>query len=303
MARPTSSTQSPGVLTMPLPALISLVVEGLALLGITEAAGVAFTTLRKVLAESAKKAMTAGLAEEAAVKKAIELHAADLAVVRKVMAGEKAQKASAAARIKDRIAGKDPTIKAPAAAAETVAPAAAVEGEVVAEGAAKTAPKTTETTEEKTTKPLGKLAKLLYGIGGVAGTGVIFDLTGRAMHPQESGLMGGGQAAGNPDEEALAQLQAMMSRGGGMGGMGGNTGFEPGGDLREMYNKSRGAVSVLNTREGTRPSPPMNSVGVGLDVLTQGYEDMLDRIAHKEPMTLTEAYARHGIVVPNQNMA
>jgi hypothetical protein len=285
--------------------------QALAAVGITEAAGIAFTTLRKVLAESAKKAMSAGaLTEAAAVKEAMRLRAADIEVVRKIMAGGKPQKLpNATARVKDRLAGNDP-IKEPSvakpAAAETAAPAAAVEGEAVAAETASTTPAASRKKKKKTTSDtkkgsfLGNTAKF---VGGTAAAGIIFDMVGRAMHPQESGLMGGGEAAGSPDEEALMQLQAMMSRGGGMGGMGGNTGFEPGGELRDMYNKSRGAVSVLNTREGTRAGPPMNSVGVGLDVLTQGYEDMLDRIAHKEPLTLTEAYARHGIVVPNQNMA
>ena len=288
--------------------LLALIGEALTLVGITEAAGVAFTTLRKVLAESAKKAMTAGLAEEAAVAKAIELHAADLAVVRKVMTGEKAQKAGAAARIKDRIAGKDPTVKPPAA----VAPAA-VEGEVIEAPAAAATSNKAATAEEIAAAlkaaegpPMSRLKKLGIGTAGLAGSAIVFDLMGSLMHPQQSGLIGGGEASGDPDKEALSQLQAMMARNGGLGGMGnggGYTGFEPGGELREQYNKSKGAVSVLNTREGTRAGPPMNSVGVGLDVLTQGYEDMLDRIAHKEPMTLTEAYARHGIVLPNQRMS
>ena len=289
--------------------LLPFIGQALAAIGITEAAGVAFTTLRKVLAESAKKAMSAGaLTETAAVKEAMRLRAADIEVVRKIMAGGKPQKLpNATARVKERLSGKDP-IKEPSVAkpapAETVPPAAAaVEGEVVAAETASTAPASAVADPKNTKKPLGKLAKLLYGTGGIAGSAVIFDLVTRAMHPQESGLMGGGEAAGSPDEEALSQLQAMMSRGGGMGGMGGNTGFEPGGELRDMYNKSRGAVSVLNTREGTRAGPPMSSVGVGLDVLTQGYEEMLDKIAHKEPLTLTEAYARHGIVLPNQRMS
>lgn len=291
---------------MPLPALLPFIGQALAAIGITEAAGVAFTTLRKVLAASAKKAMTAGLAEEAAVKEAIRLHAADLAVVRKVMAGEKAQKASAAARVKDRIAGKDPTVKSPAAAAETAAPAAAVEGEVVAAETASTTPAAAAETKD-TRKPLSSAAKLALGagkyVGLTAGAAAIFDLTSRAMHPEDSGLMGGGGEIGNADAEALAQMEAMISRNGGMGGMGGNTGFEPGGDLRDLYNKSRGAVSVLNTQEGLRMGPPTTGVGTDLDVLTRGYEDMLDKITHKEPMTLAEAYARHGIVLPNQNMA
>lgn len=289
---------------MPLPALLPFIGQALAAIGITEAAGIAFTTLRKVLAASAKKAMTAGLAEEAAVAKAIELHAADLAVVRKIMAGEKAQKASAAARVKDRLAGNDP-IKEPSvakpAAAETAAPAAAVEGEAIESFA--TAEEIAAALKAAEGPPMSKLKKLGLATGGIAGSAVIFDLVTRAMHPQESGLMGGGEVSGSPDEEALTQLQAMMARNGGMGGMGGNTGFEPGGELRDMYNKSRGAVSVLNTQEGLRMGPPTTGVGADLDVLTRGYEDMLDKITHREPMTLAEAYARHGIVLPNQNMA
>ena len=296
---------------MPFPALLPFIGQALAAIGITEAAGIAFITLRKVLAETAKKAMSAGaLTEAAAVKEAMRLRAADVEVVRKIMAGGKPQKLpNATTRVKERLSGKDP-IKEPSvakpAAAETVAPAAAVEGEVVAAKTASTTPAAAAEIKD-TRKPLSGAAKIALStgkyVGLTAGAAAIFDLTSRAMHPEDPSLMGGGGAPGSADAEALAQMEAMMSRNAGMGGMGGNTGFEPGGELRDMYNKSRGAVSALNTQEGLRMGPPTTGVGVDLDVLIRGYEDMLDKITHKEPMTLAEAYARHGIVLPNQNMA
>jgi len=112
------------------------------------------------------------------------------------------------------------------------------------------------------------------------------------------GSEGGGYAGG---DDGMAQIEALMRNGGGGVG-GGETGFEPGGSLRSQYFKSKGAVGALNNQEMLSMRPPTSGFGSDLDVLTKGYEDMLDQIAHKQQMTYTEAAARSGFVLSKERM-
>ena len=68
--------------------LIPLITEGLALLGITEAAGVAFTGLKKLLMATAEKKMASGMAADLAAKEALAVHAAEIATATAKTAGK-----------------------------------------------------------------------------------------------------------------------------------------------------------------------------------------------------------------------
>jgi len=73
-----------------MPALIPLITEGLALLGITEAAGVAFTGLKKLLMATAEKKMASGMAADLAAKEALAVHAAEITAATAKTAGKTA---------------------------------------------------------------------------------------------------------------------------------------------------------------------------------------------------------------------
>lgn len=232
-----------------MPALIPLITEGLALFGITEAAGVGFTALKKLLMQTAEKEIAAGMGKEFAVKEALSIHAAELQ------------------------------------AAKTLA-------ETEAKAAAKTAAKTAKGTKKKVNPEdakggsfLGNTAKF---VGGTAAAGIIFDLTGRAMHPNE----GFPEQEGGSDAEAMQQLQAMMQQGG-------VSNSET--DLKQRFNRSQGGMNSYNIANQLNQSPPTSGVGRDLDVLIRGHENLLGQISARQPMTMAQALAQQGVVLPSRN--
>ena len=239
-----------------MPALIPLITEGLALFGITEGAGAAFTALKKVLMDTAQKEITGGMAKELAVKEALSIHAAELQAAKTL--AETEAKAAAKTAIK-------PTKKK-------------LTPEEIAKGKKRL--------DDKKESLLGSGAKF---VAGTAGAGIIFDLTGRAMHPNEGSSEQGG---GGTDADAMQQFQTMMQQGGMV-----NSDAE----LQKRFNRSQGAVNSYNIANQLNQGPPTSGVSGDLDVLIRGHENLLGQISARQPMTMAQALAQQGVVLPPRN--
>lgn len=137
-------------------------------------------------------------------------------------------------------------------------------------------------------KGLPKLIKILGAnvVGGAAGTAASLPIM-YAMTPGMGGSEGGGGVPPQSDGEAMQALMALLQ-----GGEGASRSMP---DLkRELYasQAERRMMDILNMRgptsfAGSRPD---------LEAIIRGNEEMLGKLAYKEPPTPSEIFAKYGLL-------
>lgn len=120
-------------------------------------------------------------------------------------------------------------------------------------------------------------------VGGAAATAASLPI----MYAMTPGMEGGGGVPPQSDEEAMQALMALLQ-----GGEGASRSMS---DLkRELYasQAERRMMDILNMRgpasfAGSRPD---------LEAIIRGNEEMLGKLAYKEPPTPSEIFAKYGLL-------
>jgi hypothetical protein len=101
--------------------------------------------------------------------------------------------------------------------------------------------------------------------------------------------MGGMPPSGGGEQDDILKMLASM-QGGGFG-----AGSDLG-DLRDLATNTGAQVDTINRRAFLGSSPSTMGTGsAGLEELIRGNRELLGQIAYTEPVSLAQAYARHGL--------
>jgi len=146
---------------------------------------------------------------------------------------------------------------------------------------------------------LGSTGKLL----GVSAAGLVPLIAfQKLMEPSAEEMMGGMAMGGGGEGEDMEALMAML--GGGLENQASSSAAETRSEYRRMM-----AQQDMGRRAAMSRAVP-SSMGIpeaaGLEEIIRGNEEILSQIAYREPMTLAQAYAMHGLYSdpedPNLNL-